>query len=552
MCRICLWRAGCFWHDNTYIAQAFNIQDNHAANDHRNMSKPDYDLIVIGGGVNGAGVARDAAGRGISVLLLERGDLAGGTSSASTKLIHGGLRYLEHYEFSLVREALKERETLWRIAPHIIWPMRFILPHRKGLRPRWLLRLGLFLYDHIGGRKKLPATQTVDLRKHPAGKPLKPFLTKAFEYSDGWVDDARLVILNARDAADRGANIRTRTEVTRLEQNANGWTVSATERTGSGNSGTGNTGTGKTGSELQFTAKCVVNAGGPSVLNLLGRANTATDRKMRLVRGSHIVVKRIFDHDYAYFFQLPDGRIFFAIPYERDFTLIGTTDQDHQGSPFEAKASAEEIAYMCEGANQYFQAAITPEDVVWTYSGVRPLLDDGSGRPEAATRGYALELDHADSGHPLLSILGGKITSYRHVAEEVVDKLQPYLPNAAAKHWTGSAPLPGGDFPMDGADQLAAGYRADYPFMTAGDVDRIVKAYGTNARNWLGDATCRADLGHDFGNGLSAAEVDYLVANEWAVTAEDLLWRRSKLGLLCDARQVATLSEYLSQKAITE
>ena len=501
------------------------------------MIQNEFDLIVIGGGVNGAGVARDAAGRGARVLLLERGDLARGTSSSSTKLIHGGLRYLEHYEFSLVREALAERETLWRIAPHIIWPMRFILPYRKGLRPRWLLRLGLFLYDHIGGRKKLPATQSVNLQRHPAGEPLKPFLTKAFEYSDGWVDDARLVVLNARDAADRGAEIRTRTDVTRLEQSPAGWTVSTTDHTGAAQ---------------QFTATCVVNAAGPSVLNLLKRADTTTKRRMRLVRGSHIVVARLFDHEYAYFFQLPDGRIFFTIPYEREFTLIGTTDQDHLASEFEAEASTEEILYLCEGANQYFQTEITPGDVVWTYSGVRPLLDDGSGRPEAATRGYALELDHGHSGHPLLSIFGGKITSYRHVAQEAVDQLRPYLTFTNDRHWTGSAPLPGGNFPMDGAGALGAEYQADYPFLTAQDIDRIVKAYGTDARMWLGNARSRSDLGQDFGKGLSAAEVDYLVRREWAVTTEDILWRRSKLGLLFNTSQVSALSEYLNQKASIE
>ena len=496
----------------------------------RRMSQPEFDLIVIGGGVNGAGVARDAAGRGAKVLLLECGDLARGTSSASTKLIHGGLRYLEHYEFGLVREALQERETLWRIAPHIIWPMRFILPHRSGLRPRWLLRLGLFLYDHIGGRRKLPATTSVNLRKHPAGAPLKPFLTKGFEYSDGWVDDARLVVLNAMDAADRGAEIRTRTKVTRLEQAPEGWRVLAT---------------GDDGTEVSITARAVVNAAGPSVLGLLERADVMTPRKMRLVRGSHIVVRRLFEHDYAYFFQLPDGRIFFAIPYERDFTLIGTTDQDHHASEFEAAASAEEIAYLCDGANQYFEAAITPEDVVWTYSGVRPLLDDGSGRPEAATRGYALDLHLSDGGHPLLSIFGGKITSYRHVAEEAVDRLEPYLALESNAHWTGSAALPGGNFPPDGAADLMAIFLTDYPFLQPADADRIVKAYGTRARFFLDTAQGRSDLGQDFGHGLSAAEVDYLVTHEWARTAEDVLWRRSKLGLLFSAREVEVLSEYL-------
>ncbi len=492
-----------------------------------------FDLIVIGGGVNGAGVARDAAGRGARVLLLERGDLAQGTSSASTKLIHGGLRYLEHYEFSLVREALAEREVLWRIAPHIIWPLRFILPHRKGLRPRWLLRLGLFLYDHIGGRRKLPPTRSVDLRKHPAGAPLKPFLTRGFEYSDGWVDDARLVVLNARDAADRGARIMTRMEVTRLGRRPGGWSVSAQD------------GSGQT---HEFTARAVVNAAGPSVLDLLDRADLATPRQMRLVRGSHLVVKRLFDHEYAYFFQLPDGRIFFAIPYERDFTLIGTTDQDHHGSPFDAHASEEEIAYLCEGTNQYFNKSISAADVVWTYSGIRPLIDDGSGRAESATRGYALELTEGEAGHPLLTIFGGKITSYRHVAEAATDRIAPYLPAMAGGRWTGTEPLPGGDFPIDGAPGLRSEYAARYPFLAADNVDRIVKAYGTHARHWLADARTYADLGQDFGHGLSSSEVDYLVSREWAVQADDILWRRSKLGLHFDPAQTARLAEYLEKK----
>ncbi|HSF13809.1 MAG TPA: glycerol-3-phosphate dehydrogenase, partial [Erythrobacter sp.] len=352
------------------------------------MSAAIYDLAVIGGGVNGAGIARDAAGRGAKVLLLERGDLAEGTSSNSTKLIHGGLRYLEHYEFSLVREALTEREVLWGIAPHIIWPLRFILPHRPGLRPRWLLRLGLFLYDHIGGRKYLPAAESVTLAKHPAGAPLKPEYTRAFAYSDGWVDDARLVVLNARDAADRGAELRTRCEVTALSRDGDSWRIEAGGET--------------------FHARAVVNAAGPRVLDLLGRAGEPTTQKMRLVRGSHIVVRKLFDHDFAYFFQLPDGRIFFAIPYESDFTLIGTTDVDHNGSLDEVRASDEEIAYLCQGASEYFRTPVTPTDVVWTYSGVRPLVDDGSGRPEAATRGYRFELDGGSDGTaPMVSVFGG-------------------------------------------------------------------------------------------------------------------------------------------------
>ena len=483
-----------------------------------------FDLAVIGGGVNGAGIARDAAGRGAKVLLLEAGDLAQGTSSASTKLIHGGLRYLEHYEFGLVRESLSEREALWAIAPHIIHPLRFVLPYVDGLRPRWLLRLGLFLYDHIGGRRRLPATRTIDLKSHPAGAPLKPGFGTGFEYSDGWVDDARLVLLNAKDAAERGADVRTRTRVSGAKRVDAGWEITTDQGT--------------------FRAKALVNAAGPQVLDVETSLGDAPEYSMRLVRGSHIVVRRLFDHPYAYFFQLADGRIFFAIPYERDFTLIGTTDRDQApGDP--VKASDEEIAYLCAGASEYFKTVVTPADVVWTYSGVRPLVDDGSGRPEAATRGYRLELSEPDKGAPLLSVYGGKITTYRHLAEEAVDLLRPRLPALRGKGWTRSAALPGGDFAIDGLDPLKAGLAADYPFLSAPDVDRIARAYGTRARRWLGDAPGWQALGRDFGGGLTAAEVDYLRTEEWAVSAQDVLWRRSKLGLRLDTAQVAGLEAYL-------
>ena len=484
-----------------------------------------YDLAVIGGGINGAGVARDAAGRGAKVLLLEAGDLAQGTSSASTKLVHGGLRYLEHYEFGLVRESLAEREALWRIAPHIIWPLRFVLPHVPGLRPRWLLRLGLFLYDHIGGRRLLPPTKSIDLARHPAGAPLKPQYAKAFEYSDGWVDDARLVVLNAQDAAERGADIRTRTPLTGGRREDGVWHLDTPAGA--------------------FRARALVNAGGPGVLGVLGVLGETPDLAMRLVRGSHIVVRRKFAHEYAYFFQLPDGRIFFAIPYERDFTLIGTTDRDHTGPLSEVRASAEEIEYLCTGASIYFAEPVTPADVVWTYSGVRPLIDDGSGRPEAATRGYRLDLSPEDEGAPLLSIYGGKITTYRHLAEEAVDILRARLPALTGKPWTRSAALPGGDFPVEGAPALKADLAARYPFLAEHDVDRIAKAYGTRAARWLGEAQGWQALGRDFGGGLTSAEVDYLDAYEWAVGADDILWRRSKLGLRLDAAQQSALAAYL-------
>lgn len=491
-------------------------------------SPPPFDLAVIGGGVNGCGIARDAAGRGAKVLLLEAGDLAGGTSSASTKLIHGGLRYLEHYEFGLVRESLSERERLWRIAPHIAWPLRFVLPHVPGLRPRWLVRLGLFLYDHIGGRKLLPATENIALAKHPAGAPLKPEFTKAFVYSDCWVDDARLVVLNARDAADRGAEVRTRCRVTALAREGDLWRIEA-------------------GGEA-FHARAVVNAAGPAVLKLLGLAHEPAEHGMRLVRGSHIVVKKLFDHSFAYFFQLPDGRIFFAIPYEHDFTLIGTTDVDHKGGLDNVKASAEEIEYLCEGASRFFKQHVSPDDVVWTYSGVRPLLDDGSGRPEAATRGYTLELSDEHEGAPMLSVFGGKLTTYRHLAQDAMDKLASRMPLLDRPGWTDQAPLPGGDFAVGTADAKVAELAARYPFLEADWAERLLHAYGTRAWTILGDAQSLADCGEHFGHGLTQAEVDFLVAQEWAMTAEDILWRRTKLGLRFSPEEAARLSAYLTEK----
>lgn len=493
-----------------------------------------YDIAVIGGGVNGCGVARDAAGRGASVLLLERGDLAQGTSSASTKLIHGGLRYLEHRAFGLVREALSERERLWLIAPHIIHPMRFVLPWVAGLRPRWLLRLGLFIYDHIGGRRALPPTQSIDLSRHPAGAPLQSGFGPAYLYSDGWVDDARLVILNARDAADRGATICTRTEVIGLERTGGFWSVETRS---------------PDGATSRFRARAVVNASGPSVLALLERAHRPPDRAMRLVRGAHIVVPRLFDHGFGYMLQLPDDRIIFALPYEGDFTLIGTTDCDHQGSLDHVTASAEEIAYLCENANRFFDRAISPDDVVWSHAGVRPLIDDGSTRPEAATRGYALELDGEAGEPPLLNIFGGKITTYRHLAADAMARLTRHMPGLAGQDWTADAPLPGGDFPMTGLPALTASLSADYPFLDPFTIDRIARSYGTCARLWLGGAESLAKLGEDFGHGLTEAELDYLMRREWARTSEDILWRRTKLGLRFDRAQVVRLDGWLEARS---
>jgi glycerol-3-phosphate dehydrogenase len=488
-----------------------------------------HDIAVIGGGVNGAGIARDAAGRGARVLLLEKGDLAQGTSSASTKLVHGGLRYLEHYEFALVREALAERERIWAIAPHIVRPLRLILPHRPGLRPRWLLRLGLFLYDHIGGRRSFPATEALDLARHPAGEPLKPKFRRGWAFSDGWVDDARLVVLNARDAANRGARVRTRCEVTALRREDDGWTIEAGGET--------------------FRARAVVNVAGPAVLDLAARAGVETGRQLRLVRGSHIVVGRLFEHDWAYFFQHPDGRIFFAIPYERDFTLIGTTDVDHHGPLDRVGASDQEVAYLCDGVNDYFRSAIGPSDVVWSYAGVRPLVDDGSKRPEAATRGYSFSLDGGDGAAPMLSVFGGKITTYRRLAEEALQRLAADVPALRGPAWTADAALPGGAFPKNAAARLESELAGDYPFLGEATAQRLTRAYGTIARDILRAARSPAELGRDFGHGLSEREVEHLVTREWACTTEDVLWRRSKLGLRFSPAQAAALAEYLAARS---
>ena len=500
------------------------------------MSELVYDLAVIGGGINGAGIARDAAGRGANVILLERGDLARGTSSASTKLIHGGLRYLEHYEFGLVRESLIERERLWAIAPHIIWPLRFILPHQKGIRPAWLVRLGLFLYDHIGGRKLLPATRTVNLKTEPAGRPLRPEFVKAFEYSDCWVDDARLVVLNAMDAAEHGAEIRTRAEVTHLERRNGLWHIQIT-------------------GQAPVLARAVANAAGPAVPDLLERTtghDRKTDETIRLVRGSHIVVRKMFDTPQAYFCQNPDGRIFFAIPYEDDFTLIGTTDADHKGSLDDIQATPEEIAYICESAGAYFKQTITASDVLYSFAGVRPLVDDGSGKPETASRGYHFEIDvDASNTAPILSVFGGKITTYRHLAESAVQKLAAHLPVLKGKSWTLRKPLPGGDFAIDGAPDLATSIHRDYRFLPHALVHRWVRSYGTKSRAILSNADKLSALGADFGHGLYAAEVDYLVDQEWAQSAEDILWRRSKLGLRFSATEAQKLDEYVSLRLRT-
>ncbi|PJI91681.1 homodimeric glycerol 3-phosphate dehydrogenase (quinone) [Yoonia maricola] len=509
----------------------------------------DFDIFIIGGGINGCGIARDAAGRGLKVGLAEMNDLGSATSSASTKLFHGGLRYLEFFEFGLVKKALVEREVLLKNMPHISWPMRFVLPYHadmrfendtptskllstvmpwmKGRRPAWLIRLGLFMYDNLGGRKILPGTHVVDLTKRETGEPLKGKFKKAYEYSDCWIEDSRLVVLNARDADERGATIMTRTKVVSATRVDGVWQIV----------------TAHGGVQHTHTARALVNAGGPWVENIVRDvARLNTSEGVRLVRGSHIVTKKLFDHDKSYFFQGEDGRIIFAIPYETDFTLIGTTDAEHENLSEQPYATDEEQDYLCAFASQYFEKSVTRDDIVWTYSGVRPLYDDGAKSATAATRDYVLSLD--ENGAPLLNIFGGKITTYRKLAENALKRLEPLVGGGAP--WTADAPLPGGDFRVKERDQLVADLQAAYPFVDANWALRLIKGYGTEARTVLGDAKSAADLGRDFGGTLTEAEVKWLMAKEYALSAEDVVWRRSKLGLRLTSDQVATLDAFMA------
>ncbi len=477
----------------------------------------DYDLLVIGGGINGAAIARDASGRGLSVLLCERDDLANHTSSSSTKLVHGGLRYLEHYEFKLVREALIERERLLRAAPQIIWPLRFVLPYDKGLRPAWVLRIGLFLYDSLGGRELLPGTETVSLEKAPHKGVLEPRLTKGFEYSDCWVDDARLVVLNAVDAKARGAQICTRTEVLDLKITDDGYEAKIKDKTGT----------------RHVTARAVVNSAGPWVDEILGRMSQAkNDKGLRLVKGSHIVTKRLFEGDHSYIFQNADNRIIFAIPYEGEYTLIGTTDVPFDRAPGHVEISPEEITYLCDAANEYFIDDISPVDVVWSYSGVRPLYDDKSEDASAVTRDYVLDIDEFTDGAPFMSIYGGKITTSRKLAEHALEKLAPFFMKGRAKlvgeDWTATAGFPGGDILNADFEAFYREVELRYPDVPSKILWRLVRAYGTRVSLVLGS---EGILGKMFGAGLSESEARYLVSHEFATRAEDVLWRRSKLGL---------------------
>ncbi|GAC1413768.1 MAG: glycerol-3-phosphate dehydrogenase [Burkholderiaceae bacterium] len=489
------------------------------------------DLLVVGAGINGAAIARDAAGRGFSVVLCDKDDLASHTSSSSTKLIHGGLRYLEHYEFGLVRKALAEREVLLRAAPHIMWPLRFVMPHDQGQRPAWLIRAGLFLYDHLAKRDLLPGSDAVDLRRHASGAPLKPHFTHGFTYSDGWVDDARLVVLNAVDAAEKGATVLTRTVCLAPQRHSDHWRAALCAQYGVAAS---------------VTARCIVNATGawaPAFLNAAARRPPG--ESVRLVKGSHIVVRRLFAHSDAYIFQQPDKRIIFAIPYEQDFTLIGTTDLEYRDSADRVEINRDEIAYLCAASNRYFLQEITPTDVVWSYSGVRALLQDASLDPSSVTRDYELNID--TDGAPILSVFGGKITTSRKLAEEAVDRIAPIMsmtsrrPGGAAhtRAWTSGACLPGGDLfgprPSNRSvrefGDFTRSLQLRYSWLPAFLVARYARAYGTRIHVLLDQRGKIGDMGEEIADGLYAAEVTYLVQHEWASSGADILWRRSKLGL---------------------
>ncbi|KVT69818.1 glycerol-3-phosphate dehydrogenase [Burkholderia ubonensis] len=481
------------------------------------MTQPNrYDLLVVGGGINGAGIARDAAGRGLSVMLCEQDDLASHTSSASTKLIHGGLRYLEYKEFGLVRKALQERETLLRAAPHIMWPLRFVMPHMPNLRPAWLIRIGLFLYDHLAKRELLPGSRGIDMRRHAAGAPLIDSIKRGFVYSDGWVDDARLVVLNALDAKERGAEILTRTRLVSAGRVGDEWEARLQLADGS---------------ISVVRARAIANAAGPWVGDVLhGALGRGAQHSVRLVKGSHIITRRLFDHDHAYIFQNPDKRIIFAIPYERDFTLIGTTDVEYTNDPAKVAIDGNETQYLCDSINRYFKRKISPADVHWTYSGVRPLLEDeNAANASAVTRDYRLEMDDG-AGAPLLSVFGGKITTFRKLAEEAGDLLCRALGRDAAP-WTAGAPLPGGDIANAKFDAFAARFAARHPWLPAELARRYARAYGTRAERVVGNAKSLAELGAAIAPGIHEAELRYLRDVEWATRAQDVLWRRSKLGL---------------------
>ncbi|MFO1067658.1 MAG: glycerol-3-phosphate dehydrogenase [Geminicoccaceae bacterium] len=475
------------------------------------------DLFVVGGGINGVGIARDAVGRGLSVMLAEQDDLASHTSSWSSKLIHGGLRYLEYYEFRLVREALIEREVLLRAAPHIVRPLEFLLPHSPEQRPVWMIRLGLLLYDYLGGRKMLPASRRVPLAGTTYGRPLQPWVKAAFTYADCRVDDSRLVVLNAMDARERGATILTRTRCTSARREGGLWHIELEDQT--------------TGARRSVTARALVNAAGPWVSQFLQEGlRLDTRSRVRLVKGSHIVTRRLYDGEHAYILQNDDNRIVFVIPYEGEFSLIGTTDIPYEGDRGKVTISAEETDYLCRVVNRYFQRSVTPADVVWSYAGVRPLYDDASANPSAVTRDYVFDLQAPEGQAPLLSVFGGKLTTYRKLAEHALEKLQPVM-GFARGSWTAAAVLPGGDLERSDLPAYTRALQQQHAWLPPATGARLARSYGSRAERILGAARRLGDLGPDLGGGLHEAELDYLVREEWARQPEDVLWRRSKLGL---------------------
>jgi glycerol-3-phosphate dehydrogenase len=494
------------------------------------MMAPALDLLIVGGGINGAGIARDAAGRGLSVLLVERGDLAGATSSASSKLIHGGLRYLEFGEFRLVREALVEREVLMGMAPHLIHAAEFVLPHDRSLRPRWMLRLGLWLYDHLGGRERLPASRRIDPRSDALGAPLRPDIAAAFVYSDCQTDDARLVIANARDAARRGARILRGTELVSARRMGSLWRAELRA---------------PNGARSVVEARALVNAGGPWAMEVARRAGMAHGQAaLRLVRGSHVVVPRLYDGAQAYMLQVDDRRIVFVLPFERDFSLIGTTEAPFEGDPAQVVCTEEEADYLCRAVSRWFARALPPSAILWRYAGVRPLYEDHAKSASAVTRDYVLLRDGETGAAPMLSVLGGKITTFRRLAEHALERLG--LPGTG-RPWTAGAPLPGGVLAGGTVETAAAALRAGYPWIDPVMADRLIRRYGSECAAMLGDAGRPEDLGETFGAGLTAREVDWLRREEWAESADDILWRRTKLGLRLGAAERARLEEYLAR-----
>jgi glycerol-3-phosphate dehydrogenase len=492
------------------------------------LADKEYDLLVIGGGINGTGIAADAAGRGLKVLLCEQSDLASATSSNSSKLLHGGLRYLEHYEFRLVKEALAEREVLLKKAPHIIWPLTFRLPYQSHLRPAWVIRIGLFIYDNLAKRVTLPAYKSINFSKNSA---LRPSIIKGFEYTDGWVDDARLVILNALAAHSKGATIATQTQCVKAHREQGTWQVTLEQQA--------------LKSQYTISAKGIVNAAGPWVATLFEEVLAEdSPKKVRLIKGSHLVVPRIHTEPHAYILQNKDQRIVFVIPFEDDYSLIGTTDVEHQGAAQNVKISNAEIDYLIDVTNSYFKSQIKREDIVHTFSGVRPLLDDQAVNAQSVTRDYTLTLSSEDKQTPLLSVFGGKITTYRKLAEAAVNKLEDFYPKMT-KVWTQYSTLPGGDF--DSVEALTTALKTHYPWLPEITLKRFIRCYGTCAYSILANATQLTDLGDHFGFGLYAKEVDYLITQEWAKSSDDILWRRTKLGLRFNCEQVTALSHYIEQ-----